>query len=90
MGSHRTYRASAIIRASEIGQYVFCSMAWQLQQKGYIPDSSEIEHGANAHRSLGYTLDSFDQSLQVSRLCWKIALLCFSIGTVVLLGWVYL
>ena len=90
MDSHRTNRASAIIRASEIGQYVFCSMAWQLQQNGYIPDSSEIEHGANAHRSLGYTLDSFDQSILASRLCWKIALLCFSIGMILLVGWMYL
>jgi hypothetical protein len=90
MSSNRLDRSLAIIRASEIGQYAFCSKAWQLQQEGCASDSRDIERGAKAHRSLGYTLDSFDHSVHLSQLCIKIGLIFFGIGIMILLGWLFL
>ena len=90
MGSNRSDWSLAIIRASEIGQYSFCSKAWQLQQEGYMPDSRAIERGASAHRSLGYTLDSFDHSVHLFQLFIKIGLIFFGLGIIILLGCMFL
>ena len=90
MDPKRSGRSFVIIRASEIGQYAFCSIAWQLQQEGYIPDSRGINKGARAHRSLGDTLDSLNHSVRLYQLCMKIAFIFFGVGIMVILGWMFL
>ena len=44
---------NAVISASEIGQYYFCSMAWYLQKCGYKPESMSLELGTKKHENLG-------------------------------------
>ncbi|MBU0496469.1 MAG: hypothetical protein KKC68_07135 [Candidatus Thermoplasmatota archaeon] len=66
MGQRKS-SVSPVIRASEIGQYVFCSMAWQLSREGYVPDSPALERGAAAHRSLGVQLEGFDKVYRIVR-----------------------
>ena len=41
------------IRASEIGQYSFCSTAWYLQRCGIKPESSSLLRGIKEHELLG-------------------------------------
>ena len=36
---------SDIIRASEIGQYQYCSISWKLQKNGYRPNSLYLNKG---------------------------------------------
>ena len=51
-------RRSAMIRASEIGEYVYCSRAWWLRRvAGLEPAGHERrEYGANLHRRHGQTV----------------------------------
>lgn len=42
-----------VINASEIGQYLFCPMAWYLQRCGYKPKSEFLSTGKNKHVELG-------------------------------------
>ena len=46
-----------IIRASEIGQYCFCSISWYLQKCGYKPKSPFIESGIKKHKDLGKIIE---------------------------------
>jgi CRISPR/Cas system-associated exonuclease Cas4 (RecB family) len=50
-------KQSDVIRASEIGQYCYCSQAWYLQKCGYRPESPQLEIGRQQHTRLGDTLD---------------------------------
>ncbi len=56
-----------VIRASEIGQYMYCSMAWYLQRCGYKPDSPLLDIGIQTHINLGKTIDSIRDETKRSR-----------------------
>ena len=45
-----------IINASEISQYSYCSIAWNLQRTGHEPISPLLEIGKKAHVDLGKTI----------------------------------
>jgi len=57
-----------VIRASEIGQYYFCSMAWYLQKCGYAPESPYLELGAKKHIRLGEILDETESKTRKSNI----------------------
>jgi hypothetical protein len=65
MKNHKKPRIkdSEIIRASEIGQFCFCSISWYLQKCGYRPKSQFIEIGRKKHEDLGKIIElSIDKS----------------------------
>ena len=51
------FKDSDVISASEIGQYLYCPMAWYLQKCGYKPESSLLERGERKHSKLGVIVD---------------------------------
>jgi hypothetical protein len=51
-------QGSDIIKASEIGQYHYCSIAWYLQKCGYKPKSPMLEIGIKKHMELGKIIDN--------------------------------
>jgi len=57
-----------IIRASEIGQFTYCSVAWFLQRCGYTPESPLLEIGKKTHTNLGVAIDSIEDEMKRSRL----------------------
>jgi hypothetical protein len=71
-------RKNDILRASEIGQYMYCSHGWYLQRCGYEPVSPSLEKGKQLHRELGEVLDSVSTA---SRASWWYA----GIGALLLL-----
>jgi len=56
-----------VLRSSEIGQYMYCSMAWYLQRCGYKPDSPLLETGIKTHINLGNTIDCIDNETKQSK-----------------------
>jgi len=56
-----------VIRASEIGQYMYCSIAWYLQRCGYKPDSPLLDAGKQTHVDLGVAIDSISDEMKRSR-----------------------
>ena len=56
-----------VIRASEIGQYHYCSMSWYLQKKGFQPKSPLLEAGTKKHIELGKTIDNVEHRIKKSR-----------------------
>lgn len=71
-----------IIRASEIGQYHYCSISWYLQRCGYKPKSKNLEFGQEQHKQVGDTLDYINKGLIKSKI---IALLGYIILLISLL-----
>ena len=47
------FKGKNFISASEIGQYIYCSVSWYLQKCGYEPDSPFLETGKEKHIKLG-------------------------------------
>jgi CRISPR/Cas system-associated exonuclease Cas4 (RecB family) len=74
-----------IIRASEIGQYAFCSRAWWLGRiKGYRSANLEaMEQGTALHRVHG-------RSVRQAHLLQRLALALLVLAAVALLAWVFL
>ena len=56
-----------VISASEIGQYVYCSLSWYLQRCGYKPDSPSLAVGKEAHVDLGRTIDAVRYDIRRSK-----------------------
>jgi len=61
MGQQSNKKNTNIIRASEIGQYCYCSMAWYLQRCGYAPESPLLKKGTQHHIDFGHSLDEIQQ-----------------------------
>ena len=75
-----------VLRASEIGQYMYCSIAWYLQRCGYEPDSPLLDVGKKIHVDLGNTIDDIHDEMKCSR---RYALLGFLFLIVAIIGIVY-
>lgn len=56
-----------VLRASEIGQYMYCSIAWYLQRCGHEPDSPLLNAGRKIHVDLGNTIDDIQEEMKRSR-----------------------
>lgn len=47
-----------ILKASEISQYIYCPVAWQLQRQGYKGESLALDRGIEEHFDLGERIDT--------------------------------
>ena len=54
---NKNYKNSEIIRASEIGQFFFCSISWYLYKCGYKPNSPNLDIGIKKHENLGRIIE---------------------------------
>lgn len=50
-----------IIKASEVAQFCYCSVAWYLQRKGYQPESPSLEFGIETHKNLGTQIETISK-----------------------------
>jgi len=75
-----------IIRAHEIGQYVYCARAWWLESIQGVPSANvaEMTAGEIAHRRHGRRVDA---SLWLSRLAYALLVLAVVIGIGRFAGW---
>lgn len=49
------------VKASEIGEYVFCKRGWWLQFNGKLPTTQDMIQGTLAHEKLAQDLRGFDK-----------------------------
>jgi len=75
-----------VIRASEIGRYVYCARAWWLGSIQGLPSAREREMAAGeaAHRHHGRGVRA---SLWLSHLAYGVLLLAAVVGVVWLVSW---
>ncbi len=60
-------KGTEVLSASEIGQYVYCSVSWYLQKCGYKPRSPLLDIGAKKHKDLGEIIDHAQINIKKSR-----------------------
>jgi CRISPR/Cas system-associated exonuclease Cas4 (RecB family) len=77
--------ADRIIRASEIGQYIFCARAWWLGAVEGVPSAhrEEMDAGESAHRQHGRRVRA---AVILSRLAWALLALALFLAVLALLG----
>jgi len=61
------FKDTTIIKASEIGQYCYCSIAWYLQKCGYEPKSPMLQIGIKKHEDLGKIIELTQKSSKKSK-----------------------
>ena len=78
-------RRDRVIRASEIGRYVYCAHAWWLGSVQGLPSShqQEMAEGEAAHTRHGWRVRT---ALGLNRLAYLALLLAAVIGVVWLIG----
>jgi hypothetical protein len=77
---NKSYKDTDIIRASEIGQYLFCSISWYLQKCGYKPISPNLEIGIKKHENLGRIIEISKNKSKKSKVLEVIGYFIFFIG----------
>jgi hypothetical protein len=80
-------RYDRVIRASEVGQYVYCARAWWLGSVRGLPSSrqGEMAAGEMAHRRHGREVRT---SLFLNRLAYGVLLVAVLLGIIWLLQWI--
>jgi CRISPR/Cas system-associated exonuclease Cas4 (RecB family) len=85
MGTQKARGSSNVLSASEIGQYLFCSVAWKLRRCGYEPESPFLEPGKNVHVALGNRIDGLETRLRYARWYAMIGVLVLLVAFLLLL-----
>jgi hypothetical protein len=75
--SKQQCNTSNIIRSSEIGQYLYCSMAWYLQRCGYQPESIKLDEGTQKHIMFGNSIDTIHHKMKRSHQYAVLSILFF-------------
>jgi glucose-6-phosphate dehydrogenase assembly protein OpcA len=55
-----------VLKASEIGQFAYCSVAWQLVRQGCKPESPALEKGLQEHADLGVKIETLSETERAS------------------------
>ena len=79
-----------VISASEIGQYIYCSISWYLQRCGYQPDSVLLDKGKNIHIKLGNQIDKINIDVKRSNRYAFVGYLFLIIGLICVFYGVFL
>lgn len=87
---NKCFKVSDVIRASEIGQYCFCSISWYLQKCGYKPISPMIETGIKKHEELGKIIELSQKSSKKSKAFAVVGYLILFFGLFIIISEVIL
>jgi len=80
-----------IIKASEIVDYLYCSVSWSLKRRGFKPNSDAIKKGIELHQEVGKTVTKLEKQERVYSLTSSVGyLLLFAVIVMfglVVIGW---
>jgi len=76
-----------ILKASEIGQFIYCPVAWHLQKQGYKVESPVLDKGLEEHLDLGGQIDTLTEEEKKSRVMLLVGLGLIVISILIFVGW---
>ncbi len=76
-----------IIKASEIGQFIYCPVAWHLQRQGYKGKSPALDRGLKEHYDMGKELDTMMKEEKKERRFLFAGLALMGISILILIAW---
>ena len=59
--------SKTILKASEVAQFSYCSVAWHLERQGYKPESPYLERGLEEHVRLGVKIESLSRQERTAK-----------------------
>jgi len=76
-----------ILRASEIGQFIYCPVAWHLQRQGYKGESPALDRGLEEHFDMGGQIDTVTKEEKKERVILFVGLVLIGISILFLIAW---
>lgn len=76
-----------ILKASEIGQFIYCPVAWHLQKQGYKVESPVLDKGLEEHFDLGGQIDIMTEEEKKSRVMLLVGLALIVISILIFVWW---
>lgn len=76
-----------ILKASEIGQFIYCPVAWHLQRQGHKGESQALDMGLEEHSDLGGQIDSVTEEEKKSRVFLFVGLGLIVISVLTFVWW---
>jgi len=76
-----------ILKASEISQFIYCPVAWQLQRQGYKVESPVLDRGLEEHVDLGERIDIVTAEEKKSRAMLLVGIALIVISILVFVWW---
>lgn len=82
----RAEENGVIITASEISQYAFCPLSWQLARAGIKPGSPRLLSGKRMHQRMGREISNMQKRENASQ-TFRILGHLSGLGAILLSGW---
>jgi CRISPR/Cas system-associated exonuclease Cas4 (RecB family) len=76
-----------ILKASEIGQFIYCPVAWHLQRQGYKMESPVLDRGLDDHIDFGERIDIVTAEEKKSRVMLLVGLALIVISILIFVWW---
>ena len=76
-----------VLKASEIGQFAYCSVAWQLARQGYKPESLALERGLQEHADLGVKIETLSETERASERLSYVGYALLLVAVAILIWW---
>lgn len=73
-----------VIKASEISNYKYCSVAWYLSREGHGPKAVSIKSGVTAHKDMGLKIETVREIETFSRKLTFLAFLLIVISIILI------
>jgi len=76
-----------VLKVSEVGRFVYCSVAWHLERQGCEPESSALKKGLEEHADLGEKIEHLLEAEQTSKRLSYIGYALLLVAVTVLIWW---
>jgi CRISPR-associated exonuclease Cas4 len=76
-----------ILKASEIGQFIYCPVAWYLQRQGYKVESPVLDRGLEEHFDMGQRIDIATGEEKKSGMMLLVGLGLIMISVLIIVVW---
>jgi hypothetical protein len=84
-----TQTSKPVLKASEVGQFAYCSVAWHLARQGYKPESSALalKKGLKEHTDLGIKIESLPEAERTSKRLSYVGYALLLVAVIVFIWW---
>lgn len=76
-----------VLKAAEVGQFVYCSVAWHLARQGCKPESSALEKGLKEHADLGVKIESLQEAERTPERLSYVGYALLLVAVIVFIWW---
>lgn len=76
-----------VLKASDVGRFAYCSVAWHLERQGCKPESSALEKGLEEQVELGVKTESLSKAERTSKQLSYVGYALVLVAVIVFIWW---